>query len=197
VFPLEQTMSADCDETTATSGPWQGEYVQLFVANQRRIHAFIRTLVPNQADSEEVLQETSLTGWGKFAEVAAGLVGSPDSFVSWICTIARYEALKHYRKQKAYRIPFTEALLEDLAERQQRQTEYLEMRYRSLAICMQKLSTRDRELLQHRYGMNAKPKQIADRTGRPLNTIYKGLQRIRAALLECVDRVLRAEGTWS
>jgi RNA polymerase sigma-70 factor, ECF subfamily len=190
-------MAADCDQSTTASRPWQAEYVQLFVANQRRIHAFIRTLVPHQADSEEVLQETSLTGWGKFPEVAVGLAGSPEAFVSWICTIARFESLKHYRKQKAYRIPFTEALLDDLAERQQRQTEYLEMRYRSLAVCMQKLSTRDRELLQHRYGLNAKPKQIADSTGRPLNTVYKGLQRIRASLLECVDRVLRAEGTLS
>jgi RNA polymerase sigma-70 factor (ECF subfamily) len=174
--------------------PWQAEYVQLFVANQRRIHAFIRTLVPLKADSDEVLQETSITGCSKFADFQAGQGNSNESFLSWICTIARFEALKHYRKKKAYRfVPFTEAVVDELAELHGKQSEYLESRHRALSICMGKLSPRDRDLIRHRYDKDAKPQQIADETGRPLNSIYKGLQRIRAALLQCVDRVMRAE----
>jgi RNA polymerase sigma-70 factor (ECF subfamily) len=63
-----------------------------------------------------------------------------------------------------------------------------------LTVCVQKLSQADRELLQRRYEFDAKPQQIADQIGRPVNSVYKGLQRIRAALMVCVERVLRAEG---
>jgi RNA polymerase sigma-70 factor, ECF subfamily len=176
------------------SPTWQQEYVQLFVSNQRRIHAFIRTLVPDPLDSDDVLQETSITGCQKFSEVAHGFVNSTEAFVTWICTIARYEALKHYRKKKVCRLPITETLLEELAERHQQQSGHLEMRYRALAICVQKLSASDRALLQQRYEADSRPQQIAASLGRPVNSVYKSLQRIRAALMACVERVLRAEG---
>jgi RNA polymerase sigma-70 factor (ECF subfamily) len=174
---------------------WQQEYVQLFVANQRRIHAFIRSLVPHALDSEDVLQETSITGCQKFPEVAERLISSPEAFVTWACTIAKFEALKHFRKKKASQLPVTEELLEQLADRHQQQSEYLEMRYRALTHCVQKLSPKDRLLLQHRYETDARPQQIAASTGRPLNSVYKGLQRIRASLLVCIDRVIRSEGS--
>ena len=45
----------------------QQQFIRLFVANQRRVHAFIRTLVPNTADADDILQETSITGLAKFS----------------------------------------------------------------------------------------------------------------------------------
>jgi RNA polymerase sigma-70 factor (ECF subfamily) len=48
------------------------EFVQLFAQSSRRIYAYIRTLVPNQADAEDVFQETSKVLWEKFADYEIG-----------------------------------------------------------------------------------------------------------------------------
>jgi DNA-directed RNA polymerase specialized sigma24 family protein len=44
-----------------------------------------------------------------------------------------------------------------------------------------------------RYESNLTGPEIAERLGRPVNTVYKALQRIRNSLLDCVDRTLRAQ----
>lgn len=177
----------------ASASPPNADFVRLFVANQRRIHAFIRTMVPNGVDAEEVLQETSITGWSKFPTVADRLIGNPDAFVMWSCTIARYEALKHYRKHKP-KLPLSEQALEDIADRQIQQAEYLEMRHRTLATCLGKLSTRDRDLVRRRFDLDQRPREIAEQLGQPVNSVYKALQRIRGSLWECANRMMRAEG---
>ena len=37
------------------------------------------------------------------------------------------------------------------------------------------------------------PNTVADQLGRPVNTVYKALQRVRRALRECVDRRVNAQ----
>ena len=41
-------------------------FLRLFLQNQRRLYAYILTLLPNRADADDVLQETSLVMWDKF-----------------------------------------------------------------------------------------------------------------------------------
>jgi len=58
---------------------------------------------------------------------------------------------------------------------------------------MKKLSDRDRQLVLQRYTEKINSRQLASRIGRPENTVYKALSRIRRLLMECVDHVLRVE----
>jgi len=46
------------------------EFIRLLMENERRIYAYIRTLIGNNADAEDVLQETSITLWDKFSASA-------------------------------------------------------------------------------------------------------------------------------
>ena len=41
----------------------QIEFVRLLLRHERRIYAFIRSLLPNRDDAEDVLQETSIVLW--------------------------------------------------------------------------------------------------------------------------------------
>lgn len=173
-------------------------FVRLFVAHQRRVHGFIRTLIPNSSDADDVLQDTSIVGLSKFS--SSFLRGRQaadfcvDEFVAWICTIARFEALKCCRQKKRGRLLFSEALTEQLAEIHARQIEYLEVRHDALKGCLEKLPVSDRSVLLCHYESNLTGPEISARLGRPLNTVYKALQRIRNNLLECVHRTIRAEG---
>ena len=65
------------------------QFIRLFVAQEGRLRAFLRTLVPSLDELDEVMQETSLVAWRKFAQLepgtdflrpsvgAAGAVGRP------------------------------------------------------------------------------------------------------------------------
>lgn len=173
-------------------------FVRLFVAHQRRIHGFIRTMIPHANDADDVLQETSIVGLSKFS--SSFLRGRQadqfclEEFVAWVCTIARFEALKCCRQKKRGRLLFSEGLSEQLAESYAGQLEYLESRHEALKGCLEKLSDADRTVLLYHYESNLTGPEISTRLGRPLNTVYKALRRIRNALLECVHRTIRAEG---
>ena len=54
------------------------EFIRLLMENERRIYAYIRTLLGNAADAEDVLQKTSVIMWDKFPEFDQG-----DNFIAW------------------------------------------------------------------------------------------------------------------
>jgi len=62
------------------------ELVQLMMKYQRRIFAYIHTLVPSRSDAEDILQETSLTICQKFSDFKTG-----TNFYSWACQIAYWK----------------------------------------------------------------------------------------------------------
>ena len=64
------------DETTE-------QFVSLILANQLRIHGFIRSLVPNHADVEDLFQQTSIVLWRKFKDYEAG-----TNFAAWAMRVA-------------------------------------------------------------------------------------------------------------
>jgi RNA polymerase sigma-70 factor, ECF subfamily len=164
------------------------EFMRLFIAYQRRIHAFIATLLPNLADAEDVLQETSVTAWRKFDEFRSG-----TDFVRWACTIARFEVLKFRRQQRFGRLLFSDALVESLAEQQISQSDVWESWNQALAGCLARLRPADRALFLRCSASNATAKQVAAQLGRPANTVYKALGRICRALIECIERTVSRE----
>ncbi|MDC0936859.1 sigma-70 family RNA polymerase sigma factor [Pirellulales bacterium] len=174
--------------------PLEEQFVRLFVSSQRRIHAFIKTQLPNQHDADEVLQETSIVGWRKFSTFDSDSDSVERDFVRWACSIARYEVLKFRRQQQHGRIMFGDDLLEYLAERQLQDAELFEDRHQALSACLQKLQPADREMVVCCYAANTTIKQAAIELKRPVNTVYKSLNRVRALLLSCVNITLTANG---
>ena len=64
------------------------EFVSLLTASQRRLYAFICTLVIDRTDADEVLQETNLALWEQAERFEAG-----TDFVAWACRVAHYKVL--------------------------------------------------------------------------------------------------------
>ena len=66
-----------------------------------------------------------------------------------------------------------------------------------MAGCLQKLPDRDRDLIGRRYSAGATVEQMAIETSRPASSIYRSLERIRDALLACIQRaiVVQEEGS--
>jgi RNA polymerase sigma-70 factor, ECF subfamily len=83
-----------------------------------------------------------------------------------------------------------EALADRMLSLQQR----ADARLAALERCLQKLSDRDRDLIQQRYQPDATTADVADRVGRSTQAVYKALNRIHEQLLLCVRQNLAAEG---
>jgi RNA polymerase sigma-70 factor (ECF subfamily) len=162
-------------------------FLRLFLQNERRLYAYILTLLPNRADADDVLQEASLVMWDKFdAE------NPPTDFTAWGCRIAYFKVLDFCKKRHRSRVVFSQAMLERVAETavEQAATLQLDERREALADCIAKLSQRDRDLLTRRFAAGATTQSTAAQVGRSVDAVYKALAKIRQGLFDCVTRAL-------
>jgi RNA polymerase sigma-70 factor (ECF subfamily) len=166
-------------------------FIALFVKAQRRIFAYILTLLPHQADAEDVLQQVSAIMWEKFDED-----DPPGDFTSWGCRIAYLEILHYRRSRRRQRVVFSDELLEHLAEVIEEDSTALQLdeRLEALDDCLEKLSRRDRKLLAERFKEGATPLSTAESLGRSVDAVYKAMARIRRGLYDCVTRTLAGGG---
>jgi RNA polymerase sigma-70 factor, ECF subfamily len=165
------------------------QFVTQFVRHQAAVHSFVLSLLGDLSDTEDVVQEASLTMWQRFDQYQPG-----TNFRNWAMQIAKYTALNHLVKVRRQRRRFSEELLALLADRAIHRSDQLESQRRVLEHCIEKLSPTDQATLSDCYAENASIKTFAEETGRTANAIYKQLNRIRSMLSDCVRRTLSLEG---
>jgi RNA polymerase sigma-70 factor (ECF subfamily) len=166
-------------------------FLRLFLQNERRLYAYILTLLPNRVDADDVLQEASLVMWDKFDAQQP-----PNDFAAWGCRIAYFKVLDFYKKSQRSRVRFSQTMLERVSETalEQAATLQLDERREALTGCIEKLQPRDRDLLTCRFAEGATTQSTADKVGRSLEAVYKALAKIRQALFDCVSRRLTQGG---
>jgi len=158
------------------------ELVQLMMQNQRRIFAYIMTLVPSRTDAEDILQEASLTICEKFSEFKIG-----TNFYSWACQIAYWKVRAARKKFATSKVVFNEEVLEVISQTRVELEEELDYRHGALSRCLQKLNERDRRMVLVRYESGHNVKAAAQACGRTIQGAYKALTRIRKNLYDCVN----------
>jgi RNA polymerase sigma-70 factor, ECF subfamily len=166
------------------------QFLRLFLQNERRLYAYILTLLPNRADADDVLQDASLVMWDKFDDEHP-----PTDFAAWGCRIAYFKILDFTKKRRRSRVLFCQPLLERLSEASVEHAPALQLdaRHEALAGCLEKLRERDRDLLARRFADGATTESTAAGVGRSVDAVYKALAKIRHALFECVTRALAQE----
>ena len=183
---------APSDAGEDASQPGKGKaFLRQFLENERRLYAYILTLLPNRADADDVLQEASLVMWDKFDERRP-----PVDFTAWGCRIAYFKVLDFFKKRQRSRVQFSQTMLERVAETavEQAGTLQLDARHEALAGCIEKLSAKDRDLITRRYAEGATTQSTAAQVDRSVDAVYKALARIRQLLFDCVSKALAQEG---
>lgn len=164
------------------------EFIQLFTQAQRSLYLYILAQVGRTQAAEEILQETNLVIWSKSSQFQLG-----TSFTAWVRQIAVYEVLKWKQKQSRDKLTFSDDFISTVAESFSEPPEQIEKRHLALEQCLKKLNVQDRELIEKRYQPGMNGKNVANSLGRPPNSVYQSLARIRKGLLECVQRTLVLE----
>jgi RNA polymerase sigma-70 factor (ECF subfamily) len=156
-------------------------FLRLYTKYQHRILAYIFTLVPNRADAEDLLQETSILLWEKFDQFEEG-----TDFVAWSCRVAFLKISNHRKRFTRSKLIFSDDLLAAVAERTIELASQLEGRRVALRECMKRLEDRDRRMIMARYESGGDTGRAAQASGRTIQATYKALYRIRKALFDCV-----------
>lgn len=162
--------------------------MQQFTRCQRKLFLHILAMVGNPLDSEEILQETNVVIWAKYHQFQAG-----SNLLAWARQIATYEVLKYRDKRRRDQQVFSSEFMEFVAEASAKDSEHQERRRLALFECLKQIPDADRRLIQLRYAPGANGKQVAESLGRPANSVYQSLSRIRHVLLNCVNRRLTME----
>jgi RNA polymerase sigma-70 factor (ECF subfamily) len=161
------------------------EFMALFTAHHRRLFRYILALLPRLHAAEDVLQETNLVLWRRFDEFRPG-----TDFYAWAARVAFLQVLKYRKGSRRESFALDDDILETLASRAMEHTSYLDAAREALQTCLSKLRTEDRELILRRYMAGDSGKKVASELGRPQNSVYKSLGRIRQGLLLCIQRTL-------
>ena len=164
------------------------DFVRLLASHERRIYAYILSLVPNWADADEIFQETNVRLWRDFSQFDPG-----TNFAAWAIRVAYFQVLTWRKRAARNQLIFDDALLQSIAERQEALIPLAETRHRALGDCMQELTVHSRELLAQCYAPGARVKEVAKSLDRTGPSVYKALQRIRASLRTCVERRMKME----
>ncbi len=179
-------------DTDTNRSPDEEAFLRQFMAEQRSILRFILRYVPAVTDARDVLQETLVTLWAKRAEFDA-----TREFLPWACGMARFKVREFWRAQPRWVTFAQDDLMALIDARREVLEPEISARGEKLQECLAKLPDEQRATLHRYYAEEEAVETLALREGRSVEAIYKLLQRLRRALLDCIQRGLRAEGAMS
>ena len=161
------------------------DFMQMLAEHQRRLRAYVFTLVQDGAHADDVLQDASVALWKR-----RDAYDRSRDFFRWACGVALIEVLRYRRKMANDRLRFDDALINTLSMEYLERSDDTEARHAALADCLKKLSSNDYWLITSRYSVGTRVPELAASIGRPASTIYSALARIREVLHRCVERTL-------
>lgn len=163
-------------------------FITLLNATHGRLLGFLRVLLGNNADAEDVLQRASMTIWRRFAEF-----DQSKDFFAWASSFAFYEAKNFQRVSSRSKLHFDDELMQRLAEERAVDLEQREARLAAMDRCIEELDVSGRELVREFYLNNTEIGELAQRLGRAPQTLYNKLNALRRLLGDCMKRRLAQE----
>ncbi len=163
-------------------------FAELIVRNERRVFAYVVTLLTDRDEAEDVFQETCLTLWRKWEEF------DPDrDFFSWACGVAHNKVRNVLRRRRPGRLQLSDDVLGQISDTRLKADQLLELRSRFLVLCLEKLADEQRHLLELCYLGDRPIKAIAEEMGISPAALTMRLQRIRKTVFECMEQAAKDE----
>tara|TARA_R110000850_G_scaffold64247_4_gene144430 strand:+ start:136 stop:681 length:546 start_codon:yes stop_codon:yes gene_type:complete len=166
------------------------QFTRHFAEAERAMKAFAFSLVPHQADADDVIQETLKALWQHFDDY------DPERpFLPWANRFV-YRQVQMHRRSQATRGKYflNEETIEKLAAEGPASPEHTQAMERALEKCLQNVGSRQRQIIERRYASQSTLQDLAKETGSSPNALYKMLQRVREALHQCICQRMTKEG---
>jgi RNA polymerase sigma-70 factor, ECF subfamily len=169
--------------------PHQAEqFAALWTAAQPTISAFIRTLIPQYQQADEVLQRVAVTLVRKFEQYDPS-----RPFGAWAIGVAKYEVLYYRRERATDKHLFCDDLVEQIAGRYELFVDEIDPIRESLRYCLDELKGRSRRVIELRYRRGLRSKAIAEEMTLSSGAVRMLLCRVREKLRYCIERRIAAQ----
>jgi RNA polymerase sigma-70 factor (ECF subfamily) len=171
----------------------QAAFRQLYKAFSRKVYAYVLNMLNDHARSEEVVADTFYEIWRRPQQFRGD-----SKFSTWLIGIARRKALMVYRARRPDEV---HEGLDDIAEVTAADTPdgYAELagkqRREGVAHCMGKLSEEHRECLHLVFYEGMGLAEVAEIQNCPEGTVKTRLFHARLKIKNCLQALLRSEGT--
>jgi len=175
---------------SAPPGPSSTEqteaYLRLLNQHDRWLATYVYSLVSRPADAEDILQEAKVTMWKHFGSFEPG-----SNFRAWARKIATNQILNYRRsEQRRPNSTLDDEFIEAVAAEIDRRADMLDRKSDALRQCLRKLPEPHRRIIVWRYYEDCGVEEIATKSERSVEAVYRLLSRIRGGLNECVNRHL-------
>lgn len=164
------------------------DFISLLMANHQRIYAFILTLIANTNDADDIMQETTTIMWRKYSDFQPG-----SNFVAWGISIAHKKIFEYRKKKASSRVMFNDKLVEIMSVESKDHSNQTKKKLDALDKCITKLPDEFRKLIQERYEYDCPIKDLAEKIGKSVFSVYRTLTKIHNQLILCMRRTLAAE----
>jgi RNA polymerase sigma-70 factor, ECF subfamily len=164
------------------------QFVELLTASQRKLYAYICTLMFGDSAAADVLQETNLALWSRASEY-----NSDRPFVPWAFGFARNRVAEFRRTQSRSRLLFTDEILNAIDEDCATIAAMADARLVALHKCIGKLDDRHAKLIRERYTAQGSVKKLASQLETTATNVASQLYRARKLLAKCIEATLATE----
>lgn len=173
-------------ESSPPNPDGQAAVARYFALSQPQLRAYVRSLVFNASDVDDLMQEVAVAAIENAARYdGSGPVGA------WVIGIAKNKTLKYFERQKRQRLCFSPELVEALSEaacgeaacNETEPADSLE----ALQECLDKLERPQRELLVRRHQKGATARQLAQQMGYTDTRMSRLLNSLYSVLMKCVQ----------
>lgn len=163
------------------------QFLSLFMRNQKRIYGFIASLVPYAVDTDDLMQETMMVMWHHFEEFQIG-----TDFAAWGMAIARRKIMKYRASRMGKSMLFSEEAVQNIMQFDENLGGKTNDYMAALQHCLNKLQTKDRQVIRLRYEEETSTRKLADAIGTTIDNVYKILSRVHLLLQRCVSKTIVA-----
>lgn len=152
------------------------------------VSSYLHSFVKDYQEAEDLMQDVGVTLFKKFCDY-----DPTRPFAAWALGIARIKVADHFRQKSKHPMVFDNDIVELVSDTYESIGDELTARRKALGLCLDKLSSGYRSLLQMRYHENLKPGAIAERIGKKSGAVRVMLTRIRDSLEKCIQSKMVAE----
>lgn len=158
------------------------QILETVMSERQKLHAYAWIVVGDPTSAEDVVQEACLK-----ATQHADKINDPDHLRAWLREAIRRRGMAVRRKRMTQASQLSLEALSLLAQVSvDLSNDDYKRRMEALRHCMDLLGDKTRDTLALRYGKGMKPAKIAEKTGRPLQSVYKMITRSHASLRDCI-----------
>ncbi|TWU54751.1 RNA polymerase sigma factor SigZ [Rubripirellula tenax] len=157
------------------------EIVRYFALSQPKLRAFIRSMVFNPSDVDDILQEVAV-----IAIENSHRFDASRSIDAWVFGITRNRILKHFESHKRQNLCFSTELVDALTQAAEVDTDSHDS-LEALHGCLEKIEQPHRDLLIKRHEPGVTARQLAREIGYTDTRMSRLLQTLYARLMNCVQ----------